>query len=242
MFCKICENFMDITNNVSVPNPTMTLNSNQNGLIGGLNGGLIGGLEPGLTGTEDASSDYDVSSEVPTSRKKKTTTLTEPDIISILDGQDLPFELDNFNINDINKIPYFNKLNSNQKTLVINRLYEKVPKNQKIKLSTETTGIIKDSYFYCKNCGYNEKIPDKMFIFSRSNETNNNDNTSTKFINYKYDNTLPFSKKYNCVNKDCSTHKNPGTKYAVFYRLNNTYTIRYICTVCDSFWSTFVEN
>lgn len=224
MFCKICENFMDITNNVSIPNNN-PIESILNAVGGGKN--------------EDVSSDYDVSSVV-TSKKKKGVSITEDDIIDILSGKDLTFELDNFNMNDLNKISYFNKLNSNQKTLVINRLYEKIPKNQKIPKNTEAF-IGKDSYFYCKNCGYNEKIPEKMFIFSRSGENSTSDSYDTKFVNFKYDNTLPTTKKYNCLNKECKTHKTPSLKKAVFYRFGRTYAVRYICTICNYYWNTSTE-
>jgi hypothetical protein len=212
---------MDITNNVSIPSQlSQTAGAN----------------------IDDSSSEFEISSEVVSKKKKNVpvVNLTEEDLISILNGQDLSIELDNFNMADINKIPYFNKLSNNQKTLIINRLYEKVPKNQKLAKHNDST-VAKDSYFYCKNCGYNEKIPDKMFIFSRSYEKSGDD-FDNKFINYKHDKTLPFSKKYNCINKECSTHKNPIIKNAVFYRLNNTYTVRYICTICDSYWSTNTEN
>ena len=224
MFCKICENFMDITNNVSIPN-NEPLDDILNSVGGGKN--------------DDMSSDYDISSDVKSNRKK-TTIITEEDVITILSGKDLSFEIENFNMNDLNKIPYFNKLNSNEKTLVINRLYEKLPKNQKIPKNTDTV-TTKDAYFYCKKCGYNEKIPERMFIFSRTNENSNEDIFNKKFLNYKYDNTLPTTKKYNCINKDCKTHKEPQLKKAVFYRYGGTYTIRYICTVCDNYWNTFTE-
>jgi hypothetical protein len=224
---------MDITNNVSLPNNDPIENildvSNITGIVNSIEENIV-------------SSDYDVSSDNNSKKKKQSTLITENDIINILNGKDLGFELDNYNFSDLNKIPYFNKLNSNQKTLVINRLYEKIPKNQKIPKNTETSSLNKDSYFYCKKCGYNEKIPNKMFIFSRTNESSNETIYNTKFINYKYDNTLPFTKKYNCINKDCITHKEPAAKKAVFYRFGGTYAIRYICTVCDNYWNTIVET
>jgi hypothetical protein len=226
MFCKICNNFMDITNNVSIPNTNAIEN--------------ILNIAPGVK-NDEMSSDYDVSSDVVSSRKKKTTIVVEEDIINILNGKDLSFELDNFNMNDLNKISYFNKLDSNQKTLVINRLYEKIPKNQKIPKNTDAI-VTKDSYFYCKKCGYNEKIPEKMFIFSRTSEKSNEDTFSSRFINFKYDNTLPTTKKYNCINKACATHKEPKLKNAVFHRLGSTYAVRYICNVCDFYWNTSAEN
>ena len=226
MFCKICKNFMDITNNVSIPN----VNPIEN-ILGTTSGSK----------NEDISSDYDISSDINTSKKKKITTINEEDIISILSGKDLSFELDNFNMNDLNKISFFNKLDTNQKTLVINRLYEKLPKSQKIQKNTDVI-TLKDSYFYCKNCGYNEKIPEKTFIFSRTSEKSNEDTFSSRFINYKYDNTLPFTKKYNCINKNCPTHKDPSTKNAVFHRMGSTYAIRYVCSICDFYWTTSTDN
>ena len=45
-----------------------------------------------------------------------------------------------------------------------------------------------------------------------------------------------------CINDKCSTHKEPQLKNAVFYRQKGSYTTRYICTVCDSFWNTFIEK
>jgi hypothetical protein len=214
---------MDITNNVSIPNTNPI--DNVLNMVGGAN---------------ETSSDYDVSSDIVTSKKRKSTVLTEENIIDILDGKDIQLELDDLSINDLNKIAFFNKLNSNQKTLIINRLYEKIPKNQKIPKNTDIT-VSKESYFYCKNCGYNEKIPNKMFIFSRTTESSNL-NTASNLLNYKYDNTLPFTKKYNCINKECSTHKEPALKKAVFFRYGKTYAIRYICTICNYFWNTDGEN
>jgi hypothetical protein len=213
---------MDITNNVSISSP------NQQG----------GNDEDNK---EIESSDYDVSSDVVHSKKKKggAVVLTEQDIVTILNGSEFNKDLENFNINDVYKNSYFNKLTNFQKTLVINRLVEKIPKNTKV--PKQSDNVIKDCYFYCKNCGYNEKIPDKMFIFSRSNEKKSDDSNNKNFINNKFDNTLPFSKKYNCINKECETHKNPAIKKAVFYRLSNTYTIRYVCTICDHFWNTVGE-
>jgi hypothetical protein len=212
---------MDITNNVSTPN-----NNPITQLAGAKN--------------YDDSSDYDVSSDITSLKKKKGQIITEENMIDILQGKDLSFEVENFNPTDLNKIPYFNTLTSNQKTLIINRLYDKIPKNQKNKPDTNIS--TKDSYFYCKNCGYNEKIPPRTFIFSRKSEKSSEDTFSSRFANFKHDKTLPTTKKYNCINKECSTHSKPELKNAVFHRIGNTYAIRYICSVCNHYWSTSVEN
>jgi hypothetical protein len=191
-------------------------------------------------GNEDSeSSNFDVS----ISSNKKVSEINNSIIESILNGDILDIEVTETLIADINKLSSFNKLSSNQKTLVINRLYEKIPKNQKIsKLGTVSTTTAKQSYFYCKNCGYNEKIPENMFIFSRNNEKMTEAIFNPSFLNNKYDPTLPTTKKYNCNNDKCKTHTDPIIKKAVFYRQVNTFGLTYICCICDSYWNTHIEN
>jgi len=219
-FCKNCENFMDITNNIS---------SDENNKSGG-------GNELNDYDVSIESSDYDVS----ISESIGGSNISDSNVNDILNGSGSDTEIDikNFNINELNKNASFNKLSNNQKTLVINRILEKIPKN-KNKQSENITN--KDSYYYCKSCGYSEIIPPKQFIFSRGDKKNN-DLYNYRFKNYIYDNTLPRSKKYNCVNDKCQTHQNPSLKLAVFYRQKNSYNIRYICTVCNNFWNTFIDK
>ena len=231
-FCKNCENFMDITNNISGLD---TMGSNPENIISESEDNIQeGGNQNNLLGVQIESSDYDVS----LTESIGGSSISDNNVKNILNGDDVDLELKNFNIKDLNKIPLFNKLSNNQKTLVINRILEKIPKQKNAK---STENITKESYFYCKSCGYNEKIPEKQFVFSRGDEKNDNI-YNYKFTNYKHDNILPRTKNYNCINDKCSTHKNPAIKYAVFYRNKDSYNTRYICTVCDKFWDTFVEK
>ena len=150
-FCKICENFMDITNNVSVAN-----DKTQTG---------------GQTTSDNAeSSDYDVSTSDYSS--SKNLNISEEEIQKLLENFENDIIKKNFNISDLTKNPAFNKLNNNQKTIVINRILDKIPKTNKNNKVTDSSSV-KESYFYCKNCGYYEKIPNKMFIFSRNSITTN---------------------------------------------------------------------
>ena len=208
---------MDITNNISI-------NDNQ-----------TGGDNNELVENQYESSDYDVTL---TDSIGGDASISENNINNILNGNDIELDNKNFNINDLNKNPTFNKLSNNHKTLVINRILEKVAKLKNVKSKNNT--VSKDSYFYCKCCGYNELIPDKMFIFSRGDEKKD-DLYNYRFLNYKHDNTLPYTKKYNCINDKCITHKEPEKKLAVFYRQSG-YNIRYICTICDKYWNTFIEK
>jgi len=210
-FCKNCDNFMDITNNISNSIET------QEG----------GDVINNSSEIQIESSDYDVS---------MSETISEDNISSILGGFDTDINVSkNFNINELNKNPSFNKLSNEQKTLVINRILEKNPKQKSNKSINNST---KESYFYCKSCGYNEKIPNQKFIFSRGNE-NKNETYNYNFINLINDYTIPRTKNYNCINQNCSTHKNPETKLAIFYRHPGSYNIRYICKVCNKFWDTY---
>lgn len=221
-FCKNCDNFMDITNNIS--------NSYEVQQEGGYNNEVYN-----LEGVHIESSDYDVS----ITESIGGANINDENISSILDGSDTDITLSkNFNINELNKNPSFNKLSNEQKTLVINRILEKNPKQI---LNKKTSTSTKESYFYCKSCGYNEKIPNKKFVFSRGNE-NKSEMYNYNFLNLINDNTIPRTKNYNCINPNCSTHKNPETKLAVFYRHLGTYNIRYICTICNKFWNTYSSD
>lgn len=221
VFCKNCDNFMDITNNISVAENASAME-----------GGYV--YDNGL---DNESSDYDVSMSEAMDGGK--ATLSDTNIDDVLNGSDIEFDLKNFNINDLNKNPTFNKLTNNQKTLIINRILEKIPKSKQHK-HTENIGE-KESYFYCKSCGYNEKIPDKQFIFSRGNEKKD-DFYNYRFVNYVNDPIIPRSKNYNCINDKCPTHTNPSLKLAIFYRQKDSYNVRYICTVCNYYWNTFVAK
>jgi hypothetical protein len=224
---------MDITNNIS--NVIEDIQTDQEGGFVFNQNNLIGTKDISeLEGVQIESSDYDVSFDESTGG----SSISESNINEILGGNDVNIDMKNFNINELNKNTTFNKLSSNQKTLVINRILEKIPKQKNTK---QTSNIQKESYFYCKSCGYNKKIPNKQFIFSRGDEKKD-DFYNYRFIDYINDNTLPKTKNYNCINEKCTTHKNPSIKLAVFYRQKDSYNVRYVCSVCKSYWNTFVEK
>ena len=206
MFCEKCNNFMDITSNVSDESSTQILEGGNSSL------------------DISDSSDYNTISD---------DTLPNEVISDILSGKNITINLTEKLYNNLNKNFFFNKLSNNDKTLVLNRLYEKLPKNSKI---FKTQSSNRPAYFYCKNCGFNFKIKNETFIFSR-NKNNDNELFNTNILLNKYDSTLPYTKDYTCINKKCPTHTNSNIKKATFYRKNNTYNIKYICTVCDSFWN-----
>ncbi len=252
MFCEVCQNFMDITNNVSSnieDTKNLEVDKNENNYESDKedteeenednknedNNELVKNKES--ENKSIISSEYEPKfSEV---SESENSLLSDSFISEVLEGKDANINYKNFSLNDLNKNQQFNKLSNNQKTLVINRILEKLPKTIKISKSYD---LNKESYNYCKTCGYYQKIKNRTSIFTRGNEKKNH-SYNLKFLQYKNDFTLPTTKKYNCINISCTTHENPKLKYAVFFRDNDaSYNIKYVCTICDSYWNTYIEK
>lgn len=90
--------------------------------------------------------------------------------------------------------------------------------------------------YHCKICFFSEKIKPGSVIFSKSYEKYDGDDFDDALM--IYDNTLPRTFNYICRNDDCSTHKKPNTREAIFFRKNDTsYNLRYVCTICKKGWN-----
>lgn len=213
MFCEKCNNFMDITNIIA----------NQNSTLDNIESDIDENEE-----MNDESSTYDV---------KDKNELNAKQINDVLEGNEIDFTITDGIYQNIVDNPYYMKLPENKKTLILNRLHERIQKkNKKTNANAEPImNTMKKSYFYCKNCGFNKKIADGTFIYSKNVE-NNEDTYNLNFQEYYNDPTLPVTKKYVCINDKCETHDKPELKSAVFYRFNGTYRIRYVCGICKHFW------
>lgn len=91
----------------------------------------------------------------------------------------------------------------------------------------------KNAFFICKNCGTSEAIPEKQVIIQRSNE----ESTYNKTIDYSDMIDAPEvarTRNYICPNSKCESHKNDEKREAVFFRLNNSYKLRYVCVTCKT--------
>ena len=100
-------------------------------------------------------------------------------------------------------------------------------------LSRDDTTVKNSVYFICNNCGYHTEIIPETMIYSKT--TDKPVLLSQKNKDLIYDNTLPITKKYICVNTKCETHSNPKNKEAIFYKNNNN-ILTYICKVCSTDW------
>lgn len=193
----------------------------------------------------DATSDSIVSDN-----DSEISNLQEEDIQNILANNmhNIKLTSKNFDIDDIYKNPHFNKLTDNQKTLIINRVDDKISKlKAKAKSSSKASSVVvsnetvykKDSYFYCKTCGHSSEIPSETLVFSRGCMSSHENNTNIDLNNVS---VYPITKNYNCINENCKTHKEPGLKEAVMRRVPGEYIIKYKCNVCEFNWDSFIKN
>lgn len=230
MFCKICQNFMDITNNI------ISIEKKQEDEYDDTNGFSNSSGFNSTEGTDTDTINTNINNQL-----IESILGGKIDYLEESDDEDKEKKIKKLDFEELQKNPHFNKLSNIEKTILVNKINDKFNKEVgKISKSTDSV-INKECYFCCKTCGYYEIIPDKMFIFSRGDEKKD-DIYNFNFINYKNDPTLPNTKKYTCINEKCSTHKEPKLKNAIFYRQKGSYSTRYICSVCESFWNTFIEK
>lgn len=93
-------------------------------------------------------------------------------------------------------------------------------------------------YFYCDNCGFSKPVNPKTLLFSRTSKNISQSYISNDVVNMVHSDILFRTRRYICTNKDCESHENPLKREAIFFRLNNSYKVKYICTTCH----TIIEN
>lgn len=120
--------------------------------------------------------------------------------------------------------------------LLSDKGFQKLNDEEKQRLEALFSFSLSNAEFKCQNCGYNDIIKETISLYSLDNNENIKINTIEDNKIISADKTLPRTKDYNCKNLECSTHKNPNDKEAVFYRENNNYQINYICTKCFFGW------
>lgn len=117
--------------------------------------------------------------------------------------------------------------------------YEEVDRNNK-----DSINRLK---FICYSCKYSKNLKsptillsDNMSFINKTDEEQPTTSITNNIVinpqNKILDPTLPRTKDYVCKNKDCGSHKNDENKEAVFFRINNTYQLIYVCCVCKTYW------
>lgn len=125
----------------------------------------------------------------------------------------------------------YKKLNKKDKNYIDNKLNE---------LFENFTVIEDDSisaYYVCKKCFFSKKMDQQTTVIIRNSEDNTDSYINmNKFKNTIYNNALPRTRRFICVNKSCISHKDNTKREAVFYRLPDSTQVYYTCCACQSYW------
>jgi len=151
-------------------------------------------------------------------------------------------QVDGINFRDFIESTEYKKLTGKEKELVANALGDVLPDNNdninKKKLQDQAKEHIDHKvYFICKNCGYKRKITKQTLIFTKASSDILESYSGGNYNTMKYSSILPRTRKYKCPNANCESHDDSAKREAVFFRLNNTYKVKYICTACDAFFT-----
>ena len=213
-FCPNCNNSYDITK--TIPEKF----SQQFG----------GGLFSDST-SESITSEIETESSAPPESSGGAISLID----RIVNGEDLvEKDVANINVENFIKGPEYKKLNSKNKELVFNKIQDLLTVDKKKIKSQIKPGKddVQPTFFICNNCGYSEKIRPGTQIFSRTSENISRTYAVSDYSDMLHSDILPRTRKYICPNKKCISHKDLSKREAVFFRLNNSFRLKYICTAC----------
>jgi len=220
-FCPNCNNLFDITRSVATTPVTTTETVTENKQEGGANENV-----PHIDDVEEIRTAQEIIHH--------GGALKLPDIINkIIKKEDIgAADVIDIDMDELKNSDGYKKLSTHDKENVFNTIQHLLPADKKIVTLTDNEENEHMAYFICNNCGYHMKIDSGTLIFSKTSEAITEtyvSSGSSDIINSKI---LPHTRNYICSNKTCLTHKEPAKKDAVFYRLNNSYIIRYVCTIC----------
>ena len=93
----------------------------------------------------------------------------------------------------------------------------------------------KNLFLKCKNCGYQEDNKN-LIIFSKVYNDNSmeTENVSNRYI--IHDKTIPRTKKKKCPNNLCPSRNDKSKQEAVFYSVEKTMELIYVCRTCSTEW------
>ena len=117
----------------------------------------------------------------------------------------------------------YKKLSSDEHSIIIDN-YEKY------------TNLNKFGFYYCLNCNYFKNINNGTILIDNSKVKDTN---SSLFLDLQAENKiLPRTRDYVCPNKNCkANNKLFKDREAVFYRIDKSYRISYLCCLCKTEWN-----
>jgi hypothetical protein len=136
-------------------------------------------------------------------------------------------------IDDITKQESYNNLKLSNREYVYNKVMELTKMHEENLKNIDIKKPLSDMYFICKNCGTTKKIKENTLIFSKVSSDISQSYVAPDLSSMKYSDIIPITKKYVCPNRKCVSHDNLEKREAKFFRLNNSYRLKYICLACD---------
>jgi hypothetical protein len=141
--------------------------------------------------------------------------------------EDLDFK--NINKEELIKSKEYLALDEGKREFVSNKLLD-------LELNPHYDSNKNAAYFNCNNCGNIKKIKPGTLIYTKTSNDVSQSYISSNMMYMNHSTILPHTKNYTCANKSCETHKNPKIKDAKMFKPNNSYAVKYICTVCNTFF------
>ena len=136
------------------------------------------------------------------------------------------FSID-FSINKLEQNNFYKKLKTDEKINLKNHIFGSK--------SSKTSNV----EFVCTNCQWNNPITETTLLFKTGIDENKFELKHSDYKLLTKDPTLPRTSDYICKNLKCVSNI-PGNKLkkeAVFMRNPDTYSLTYICTICNYGWS-----
>jgi len=172
-----------------------------------------------------------------TSSSQSGGDINDDIIKKIFDNKITNEEINLIPIKEFFKSISYKKLTSDEKEYVYNKIQDNISKDKKkiikqFEANPQNSKI--DAYFVCTNCGLTKKIESGTKIFTRSGNDVSQSYVSQEFKNLKHSNIHFYTRKYKCPNKKCESHSNPDKRESIYSRLNNSFSLTYICLACDT--------
>jgi len=137
-------------------------------------------------------------------------------------------------IDDITNNQSYKKLNKKEKERVYNKIQDMLPIDKKRTSQVKKNEEVDKAYFICNNCKFTKKIEPRTMIFSKSSKIVSQTYIASDYSSMINSKILPITREYICPNDKCESHKDPVKKEAIFFRMNNTFKLKYICKTCKT--------
>ncbi len=137
-------------------------------------------------------------------------------------------------LDELVKQDAYNNLKSTHREYVYNKVMELMKYIEKKLKDVEIKESPNKMYFICKNCGTTKKIKENTLLFSKVSSDISQSYVASDLSIMKYSDIIPITKKYICPTTHCVSHADLTKREAKFFRLNNSYRLKYLCMACDT--------